>query len=71
MECERCGTEMKIGQAIDPQTRERWCCTGFGGFPVSTHETISVIECYKCPKCGDSDYIDRRSPYEVYARFKL
>jgi ssDNA-binding Zn-finger/Zn-ribbon topoisomerase 1 len=57
MKCIKCNTGMVIGQAISPHNREiRWC---FGSQPPIKIDTLELIDCWKCPKCGQSDYIEK------------
>ena len=58
MECERCGTEMIIGKVIDPGYMEN--ALYIAPLPPITEKTLRMIDCYKCPKCGHSDYINQR-----------
>ncbi len=54
---------MVIGQAIDMNANERNQCFGFGQHPVDK-DTLKIIDCFKCPKCGHSD--DGNGPDELY-----
>jgi hypothetical protein len=60
MICHKCNVELIIGQAIEfPESLG--CCTGFGGEATPrNNETLEIIECWKCPKCGHSE--DRLTP---------
>jgi rubrerythrin len=56
MKCKVCNTEMIIGEAINPRERE-------GALYVVppgniTNDTLEIIEVWKCPKCGHSEFID-------------
>lgn len=55
MICKRCKTEMTIGIAIDPLRDER--ALYVAGPPRINKDTLELIEVYKCPKCGHSDYL--------------
>ena len=58
MICKVCGTEMRIGKVIDPGYLENALYIA----PVAplTEKTLEIIDCYKCPKCGHSEYITPR-----------
>jgi hypothetical protein len=55
MICPNCNVKLIIGQAIEfPESLG--CCTGFGGeAPPRNNDTLEIIECWKCPKCGHSE----------------
>jgi hypothetical protein len=57
MKCVKCDTDMVIGQAINPYNQ---------GIPFSFFtpppikiDTLELIDCWKCPKCGRSDYLEK------------
>lgn len=54
--CPRCKVEMSVGKAIKygDSKREQNVCTGFGRVYI-TNDTLTLIECLKCPECGYSD----------------
>ena len=56
MKCKVCGTEMELGKAIKPNIEE-------GALYVAppgniTDETLEVIDVWKCPNCGHSEFLD-------------
>jgi len=53
MNCPKCGTEMKLGRAIDPIEESN--CHYFAPQPLINSETLRLIDVLKCPKCGHSD----------------
>jgi len=55
MKCPKCGTEMGKGIAIDAEDTR-----GFTIVPRAplNAESLKLIECFKCPKCGYSDDIE-------------
>lgn len=54
MKCSKCDIEMVEGIAIDPVGFES-NCRYFTPQPLLNSETLRVIKCLKCPKCGFSD----------------
>jgi hypothetical protein len=55
MKCKICNIEMTIGKAIKPNGEE-------GAIYVAppaniNNDTLELIEVWKCPKCGHSEYI--------------
>jgi hypothetical protein len=53
--CDRCTSEMVSGIVIDPKYHEN--C--WHGIPTIDKDSMEVLDCYKCPKCGHSDYKDK------------
>jgi RNase P subunit RPR2 len=56
MKCKKCETEMVIGQAIKPRGDEN-------AIPIVpwgniTNETLEIINVWKCPNCGHSEFIE-------------
>lgn len=53
MKCPKCNVDMMIGQAIKPQSVANAI---YVVPPLSiTYQTMKIIQCFKCPKCGYSD----------------
>lgn len=49
--CPECEGEIQMGFAIDPKCERRFCFTG----PILlNHETLKMIDVYKCKNCGYS-----------------
>lgn len=60
MNCIKCNTPMILGQAINPrgltEPNARYFCPQF---PTKiTIENLELLDCWKCLKCGQSDYIE-------------
>jgi len=53
MICPKCKVEMVEGKAIDSPGHDTRRC--FYSPVVLTNETLKLIPCWKCPKCGHSD----------------
>ena len=54
--CPECKGQIQMGVAIDPKCEPRFC---FMGPILLNHETIEVIDVYKCKSCGyscDNEY---------------
>lgn len=56
MKCFRCDVEMISGIAIDPKREER--ALYIASPPNLNKDTLELIEVFKCPKCGHSEYIN-------------
>lgn len=52
--CYLCGTKMGPGYAIEAGD-DGICCRTWGPPQISTYETLRIIGCWKCPKCGHSE----------------
>lgn len=50
--CPVCITQMGAGYAIDAE--DDYCCRG-RWYAVVTYESMRIIGCWKCPKCGHSE----------------
>ena len=59
MRCPRCDLEMEIGQAIKPN----YDPNAFYIAPVGYDSSPEIIECWKCPKCGFSEFLDDTSSF--------
>jgi rubredoxin len=57
--CPVCTTPMEFGKAIDPLGRSNF---GVVSWPLITHNKLKIIDVWKCPKCGHSEFLedDRR-----------
>jgi hypothetical protein len=57
MICQRCKVEMRKGIAIHSNWDDRALyVTGSG--PTVTARNLMLVDCWKCPKCGDSRDIE-------------
>lgn len=61
MICKKCETQMVVGQAIKPAVED------FGVRIVAINHTIkpeelTIIDCWKCPNCGHSEYLEGEEP---------
>ena len=54
LKCNRCNLDYELGFAIfvDPdKAKVRW--------NYNHYDDLVVVECLKCPKCGQSEFLDR------------
>ena len=56
MECKYCHVMMEFGTAIRGNFEMQ--CFGYINKPAYTWDTLDVVRCWKCPKCGHSEYLD-------------
>ena len=54
MKCPRCNVEMTKGMAIETYNGPPYRSITFFQHVID-HETLKLIECLKCPKCGYSN----------------
>lgn len=69
MKCKKCNSEMKIGKAFD--IKHEIC-----RYIMPHNSTLKnpiLIDCWKCPKCGHSEYlcIDDAPPFCQYSASSL
>ena len=53
MNCPKCGTEMRLGKAIKPDTEAN--ALYIAPQPMINADTLELISVLKCPVCGYSD----------------
>ena len=54
MDCPRCKIPMTIGQAIDGFEDDEMCRRPSWQHSVDK-DSLKLVHCFKCPKCGHSD----------------
>ena len=59
MKCPRCDIELTNGIAIEPG----WPGGCFSGLEAINADTLEIIDCLKCSRCGYSD--DGRDPRKL------
>jgi len=70
MKCRVCGTDMEIGEAIHPQYEDYARHIAPQNRTLKCSE-VRVIYCAKCPKCGESEYLDASDMSSGGIRVKL
>ena len=53
MNCPKCGTKMRLGKAIKPDTEAN--ALYIAPQPMINADTLELINVLKCPACGHSD----------------
>ena len=51
--CHRCNIEMKIGKVIYPYELKNTFYDPSG--PVANKDNLKIVDCWKCPNCGNSE----------------
>ncbi len=54
--CPICKVPMQIGKTLSPY--EVKGALYFCGPPVGNARNIALVDCYKCPSCGNSEELD-------------
>ena len=52
-QCPKCEIDLEIGIAIK-DNEKGGVCRGMGCPPINA-DTLEIVDCLKCPKCGYSD----------------
>jgi hypothetical protein len=60
MECKYCHVMMEIGHSIRSDDDSVLFVYGRKQ-PSYTWGTLDIVKCWKCPKCGHSEYLDNDS----------
>lgn len=56
-QCPRCNIPLKVGKAIDPKPVDRDYCFSMLPYPDVTIDSLSIMLCWKCVKCGHSETV--------------